>query len=521
MTRFAMRLRLLPGALALVTLAIPALGQGSNPCSQVTPVSLQAPPGLLMPKDFVVASQTNADCMAWQEFLYLNWGADPGNPGSPNPALSVSAFGKPNDRGNTVWESFLSATQVFDAPATAPASWRSKRPAVKDLRRRSKLGDAQVELGAIQQAGSDSWLTDQSGHIVFYEVRLNQDEYEFIVGGASQSLTTYAGQKSCAGNPGQGGYGGFNLPAGGGTTGSSQDYDCAGNPKRFGQNLGAIEIKAAWRVLPPDGSLNYRYKIASAILHLPDGSTQQATVGLIGLHIIHKVPSGPQFVWATFEQIDNDPDVGSPPSGPVLPPNAPGTKVPYTLYNPNCSATVDQVYNCKQNTTVVPSPPPPTPLPPCPAGLYTPGKCYPYWAPMQITRLVPVKSLSNSVTGYAWTQLPPGSVFNYYRLIDVQWPGQPTQVPPGATVPLSAGGITPASTSYIVANTSLETFMQGSNSCMDCHQYTQIALPSLQSIKNVNGHPVRRVLVTPGTTGASAATYASDYSFLFSTETKH
>jgi hypothetical protein len=506
---------------AMLVRLTPGVAQGANPCAQVTPVLLQAPPNLVMPRDFVVASQTNANCMAWQEFFYLNWGADPANAGSPNPNLPVSAFGKPNDTGNTVWESFLGATEVFNPPQGRALAWNTQRPARKELSRRSKLGDAEVDLGGIKQAGSDSWLTDQSGNLIFYEVRLNQDEYAFITTGGKQSLITFQGQKDCAGNPGQGGNGGFNLPAGAGNTGKSVDYDCAGNPKVFGQNLGAIEIKAAWRVLPADGSLNYRYKIASATLHLPDGTTQQATVGLVGLHIIHKVPSGPQFIWATFEQIDNDPDATNPPSGPTLPPNAPPTKVAYTLFNPACSPSTDKIYNCKQNTTVVSKPPPASPLPPCPNGTYTPSKCYPYWAPMQITRLVPVKALSNSVTGYAWSQLPAGSVFNYYRLIDVQWPLQPAQVPPGAPVPLTAGGITPPTTSYIVANTTLETFLQDSASCMTCHQFTPIATPSLQMFSNLNAHPVRHVFVIRNAAKNGAAAYASDYSFLFSTETTH
>ena len=65
-------------------------------------------------------------------------------------------------------------------------------------------------------------------------------------------------------------------------------------------------------MLPSDGSLNRRYKAAVAVLHEPDGSTREATVGLIGLHIIHKMPNGAQLVWATFEQADNDPAVSVP-----------------------------------------------------------------------------------------------------------------------------------------------------------------------------------------------------------------
>jgi hypothetical protein len=216
---------------------------------------------------------------------------------------AVADFGKPGNTAETVWESFLEASQVFDAKAPTArtalaAAWTAKRPAIKSLSRLSKFGDAQLNLESIEQAGSDGWLTDQAGNLVFYEVRLNQDEYEFIT---MNGLTTFTGQTACASRPRINGQGGFNLPAGSGTTGRSKDYDCKGNPATYGQNSGAIEIKAAWRVLPADGSLNGRYRIANALLHRPDGSTQKATVGLIGLHILHKMPSAPQLVWATFE----------------------------------------------------------------------------------------------------------------------------------------------------------------------------------------------------------------------------
>ena len=485
-----------------------------NPCAQVTPVALAPPPDLVMPRDFVVATQTNADCMAWQEFLYLNWPADPANPGQPDPSVTVADFGQPGNAGKTVWESFLTPADVF-TPATRAAAWASPRPAIKQLSRLSKLGDAVISLGTIPQAGSHSWLTDQSGNLIYYEIHFNQDEYDFIT---ANQLTTFAGQAACARSQS----GGFNLPAGGGNAGKYQDHACTGTAATYGQNLGAIELKAAWRVLPSDGSLDSRYKTAIARLSLPDGTSQQATVGLVGLHIIHKVPSAPQLVWATFEHIDNDPDNGSPPTPPELPPNAPPPLDPlsYTLYKIGCQAAADPVYGCAVNTTVVASPPPTEPLPPCQDNQYTPGACYPYWAPMQITRLTPVSSLANSVTAYAWSLMPSGSVFNYYRLIDVQWPSNPSQIPPGATVPLSAGGITPPTGTSIVANTTMETFLQNQLSCMDCHQSASIAQPHLQHVGRVKNRPFRNVFIKPPTAGSSAA-FASDYSFLFTTETQH
>ena len=502
-----------------------AAAQAQNPCdpdNHLTRVSLEAPPNLTMPADFITTSQANADCVAWQEFLYLNWAANPTVPGQPDPNATVADFGKSGSTAATVWESFLEASQVFAPSNTAAqgersAAWFSRRPPVKQLRRLSKLGAATISLGSVRQAGSDGWLTDQAGNLVFYEVLLNQDEYNYI---SSNGLTTFAGQAACASSKGIDGHGGLSLPAGGGMTGKNADYDCLGASATYGENMGAIEIKAAWRVLPADGSLNGRYKISSAALQLPDGTTQQATVGLIGLHILHKLPNAPQFVWATFEQIDNDPDAGDPPTAPVLPAGAPAL-APYALFNPKCDPSTDTVYACDQNTTLVADPPPTTPLPACKAGTYTSGTCYPYWAPMQIVRTVPVSPAANAVTSYAWTQMPDHSVFKYYRLINVQWPDDAASVPPGSLVPLSAGGITPPSSSGILANTTTETFMQSSASCMDCHQHAGTAQASGQSFATSAGRSVRSVQVTPQLPFGQSPAYASDYSFLFATETTH
>jgi hypothetical protein len=488
----------------------------TNPCGAigVTPVQLKT----VMPTFFSTASknQTAADCFAWQEFIYLNWKADPNNPGTPDPKALPTSFGTPNDTSATVWESFLTATQVFTQPiARAKTAWQAKRPAMMSLFKLSKLGDAVLDLASIGQAGDGKWITDQRGVPAFYEIHLNQDEYAYITTNVfnKADLTTFAGQLACASQPGQNGRGGFNLPSG--NAQGNTDVDCKGNVVTYGQGYGAIEIKAAWVALPANGSLNYRYKTALAQYTLPGGKPVTATMGLVGLHIIHKVPGANQFIWATFEHIDNDPDDNNGnPTAPTLPPNPNQKPSPgYTFFNPKCNPQTDTYYQCKPNTL---------PGNACPIGKPpTPG-CFPYAAPMQITRIVTVDQQANSVTGYAWSILPAASVFNYYRLIDVQWPNAASPVPPQATVPLSTGDITPASASHIVANTTLETYMQTKNSCMDCHQYAAIAQRSQQKTAQVAGRNVRRVLLQSGPRAANGTPqYASDYSFVFSAETRH
>jgi hypothetical protein len=460
---------------------------------------------VLTPDFSAVGDQVGADCMAWQSFIALNWRADPASRGQPDAKAAWSAFGDPSEAGQTVWESYWEAAEVFNPPAGTKLVWAQRQPAGKRLVRDSKLDAANLTLAGFEQAGDHKWLTGQNGEITYYEVRINQDEFEYIT---RNHLTTFAGQAACV-RAGQNGQGGLNLPMGGGATPSApKDVDCKGTPTVYGRNVGAIEIKAAWRVLPDDGSLNYRYLTAQATLVNPYGQPSSATVGLVGLHIIRRVPGAAQFVWSTFEHIDNSPDQASSPQGyadPTLPANPNQKPRPgYTYFNPACNPATDTVYACTPNQL--------------PGNACAPGQdtaCDPYPAPMQVTRVTPVDPKANSVTGYVWSLLPANSVFNYYRLVNVQWPVNSTAIAPGDTVPLTGGDITP---SAYVANTTLETFLQNSssaNNCMACHQYATTAHPRQQSMRMLAG--ARRLRVQLDTANLP---FASSYSFLFLTETR-
>ena len=73
--------------------------------------------------------------------------------------------------------------------------------------------------------------------------------------------------------------------------------------------FGTVEVKAAWRPLSsiPQDQQN-RYHTATVITY--SGSDEQPTpelqtYALIALHLIHKTPNYPAFVFATFEQVDD------------------------------------------------------------------------------------------------------------------------------------------------------------------------------------------------------------------------
>src|SRR5208337_3639099 len=73
--------------------------------------------------------------------------------------------------------------------------------------------------------------------------------------------------------------------------------------------FGTVEVKAAWRPLSsiPKDQQN-RYHTATVIIY--SGSDEQPkpelqTYALIALHLIHKTPNYPAFIFATFEQVDD------------------------------------------------------------------------------------------------------------------------------------------------------------------------------------------------------------------------
>jgi hypothetical protein len=236
--------------------------------------------------------------------------------------------------------------------------------------------------------------------------------------------------------------------------------------------VGAIEVKAAWLPLA-DPSLYSRYLTAQTVIVNPDGSCRSAVVGLVGLHIIHKTPNAQQLAWATFEHVDNDPDINQVKAG-GLP--------AFTYYNPSCNPATDP-YKCAVNTQ------------PAACGTATTPPCN-YAAPMQVVRSNPLPANVVALNSYVQNliqQANPGSVFRNYRLVNVMWPNRNTTITPGAVTPLTDGNAQPPLSQGGLANTTLETYFQTTAVCLTCH----------------TGAPIS------SNTSHGKTNFASDYSFLF------
>jgi len=452
-----------------------------------------------IPADVLLTNQQYANCFAWQQFIALNWKAST-TTCAADPAVPAAKFGEPNDTSPVVWETYKEASEVFLPNAVRPSDWCSQQslPAsfakmnVKNLKKTSAHGfkvltatskdadNPNLKLSDFTQAFTPgSWLTAQNKYITLYEIRLNQDEFNYIRDNKLYDATV---QQTFVQNPG------INLPDG------SAQFSQYGN-------IGSIELKAAWIQLD-DPSLWPYFKTSQAYVVYPWGPTSPklVTVGLVGLHIIHKTVNGQQFFWATFEHVNNAPST-SDISNKTL-------KSWYTYYNANCDPSKDY-YKCAWNAGSSPT----TCLPYFPQ---QPGD--PYQVPMQVVRTTPISTLSTnniaSLNQFMWGQISAAnsdSVFLNYQLVNVLWPNNNTTIPAGATTPLTSGDPQPTPNQQIVANTTMETYFQSCNTCLDCHVNAPIAKVSpLPKPLNVLRLSLSKSLQ------ASSGTYASDYSFLLS-----
>lgn len=482
-----------------------------SPCPSYTALSSTIPADMAPPN-----SQNNANCFAWAEFIALNW-TGAASTCSADTSVTASNFGNPTDTSPKVWELYKQDTDVFLPGAGTPSAWCSRSELVpgkfhtlsdhkllsarsnggvlpKLLMAFSKDADTNIKLSDFELAGSDgAWLTAQSGNIVLFEIRMNEDEFDYIDQNGLYNAQT---QQTFVLKPG------INL------------YDNTNGPT----GIGSIELKASWLELD-DPKTWPLYKTSKAWVVYPN--TQQpklVTVGLTGLHIIHKTGRSPQFIWATFEHKNNAPSVSDISSANLLP--------WYAFYNTNCDPTTDH-YQCTPNAQI---------------GGATPSNPYfphnppdPMNSPIQVVRENPLSSSStdNIVALNTWAQqliaqANPNSVFQNYQLVDVLWANNPAPIQAGAAVPLTSGNPQPNPAFEKVANTTLETYLQNTDTCMDCHRYAPIAT----SQTGIAGAANRRLVAllgeppnpsaAPSKTRISAApirvagTYASDYSFVFS-----
>jgi hypothetical protein len=381
-----------------------------------------------LPRDLVmqdvgaIGVQPFVDIQAWDAFIVLNWPipAQLTDRGVPDRQNVIGGFksggeggGSTMPNGPTVWETFKDTADIylnppvrptsFDAPEIIPQPCQgltlmNARSKQRTMTMTAKVSDV---LRDFQQAFTLYPLIDQNGQKVWYEVKVNRAYYDYVVNNGFYDSRKQAG-KTIA------------FPSSSNTTGTEP----------------VVKVKAAWKLMGPPGSRQpddmTRFYTTSALLYDPDtGQCVEKTVGLVGLHVVMKTAQLPQWMWATFEHVDNAPDKTG---GPI-----PGKK--YNFFSAQCAG-------CPFNAP--------------------PSSKNPNF-PTQVVRVVPVSTTSpNAIYQNALRSLRADNVWANYMLVDAQW---------GAT---TTPGV-PNQPAYL-ANTTLETYLQDPvddpkkpHGCINCH----------------------------------------------------
>jgi hypothetical protein len=402
--------RILASVCSLVALAaVPMMASAQIPIPTVSPDPLPDVPPTPGPNPFPFF-----DDYSWRSFIALNW---PALPGAANRGLPDTSKPFGDSSGPRVWTTWKSRYEVFQPDGALPAAWDTYDGAnpcgegfsndVTTLSSFSAFSDFNQAAFNFQLANP---LVAQNRTYVRYEVRINRPEFDSII---DHEWFIAA-----------------NLPT-------------ENAPLPF--NLGSTEIKAAWRILTDADTPEIRsryYTIEDAqVFDVAAGKCVPRDIALVGFHIVSKTPNRPQWIWSSFEHVDNVPGVGT---GTAMEPSPPAG-VPFSFNDP----TQPQVLDPQQR---------PPSISPANKPVVDPK-------PMQVVRRLPIEP-STMATNFAYWNLPEikDTVWRNYMLVMTQWPTAPQPEGPdndGAPFPSSG---------TILANTTMETYFQSSSAnCMTCH----------------------------------------------------
>lgn len=231
--------------------------------------------------------QRDMDIFSWQSFVALNW------PMNSDGNVDTNTVIGGNGDNETVWETWMSTADILDIPEGDVPVWGEHHvPQACEDNSDYKAGMKIIDQASksdsfFQEAFDTGSLVDQSANFVRYEVIVNQDMFNTIT---SEKLYSASALKKRT---------------------EQVSFTCGSN--ETGEE-GAIMIKAAWKVLTSDDDLA-RYHTDDAMVYVPAKYTSnktdscvKANIGLVGMHIVHKTVQQPQWVWSSFEHIDNVPD---------------------------------------------------------------------------------------------------------------------------------------------------------------------------------------------------------------------
>lgn len=354
------------------------------------------------------------DVFSWQSFIALSWPRN--EAGQPQPNIG--------DHGPALWERWKESYEVFKSDGGKPAPWGEKDlpDAVSELLpdgaervlfRTSKFSHFHTEeqvADEIDQAFTAP-IWDQNGNVVRYEILINETEFDYIV---QNQLYNLDGQIAF-----------------------SKDNLLVAFPSSTADQVGAMEVKLAWKVMVDGVDDPGRYFVREAYILNEDRRTfSKAQLGLVGMHISQKTASAPQWIWSTFEHVDNL-EVNELEE-------VDGKPLKASFYDSECQTCPINVFP-DTSAEVIRN---------------------------QIQRVLPIpKALQQLNSQFQTLLADQGSVLQYYQLIGTQWPTDPSAPPypvlmpsdtttrqlPQAVANKAGGNPTPV----WLTNMIMETYFQG------------------------------------------------------------
>ena len=406
-----------------------AMAQGTASCTQ--DFSWNDPPASAPPGDICGSGDLSKDFYAfsWQVFKFLVWPASPGRRGIPDATKKIT-----DDQGPRTFESLKSGWEIFRPDAQPPLDWNAFPGIAEPCSNHINIAPGALVLAAFNEFGnvvegepgpnSVHVLVAQNGSYVRYLAAFNETVFGTIRDNRLYNRTVARNLKP-------------------------PQHDEA-IPSPAVQPDGALTVKSAWIELPGPKPIDPSrfYVRRSAWVQNPETrECRMADVGLVGLHIVYKSHSRPQWIWSTFEHVDNAPE-------PL-----PELNRTYT-------------FNDGSNTPMTRDPGDDYRIP-LPKGANGPGDPPRSYQVQRLQRINPEAADLNRIHQQKLDGL--GSVWKNYKLVTAQWPTLALLQDHDARDALpkpACSGPPPADST---ANTTMETFFQarpncGLNfTCMGCH----------------------------------------------------
>jgi hypothetical protein len=331
---------------------------------RATALSPTLPPDI--PGGAPTATLSAAAAFAWQEFFALNWPAvtQSGQAGTRGVADTSRPFGDPTYTGPLVWETYRSKIEIFPgngelpgytsgagadygfdaAPVyhylqpVPPCSGQDPSGPIPyvNLDEVSQIGLNTMYAGIVPRAPTPENSDPQR---IRFLAKANRDQYVYV---ASNQYWNHGGNFYSAVNTYTNSLKTNQVPR-------------AGSVISFPS--GTVEVKAGWRMLAPTEdptrfhvqTVRYYENAGGGTPSNPKPCYRDAKWGLVALHIMHKTPTAPSFIFATFEQADNIRGAGNgqpveDANGKVINPPPQGTKPtsPYPAYQDGYNSATHQ-----------------------------------------------------------------------------------------------------------------------------------------------------------------------------------